>query len=147
VSRSMTADVIEARFLEEEHHRIHAGLARLEDAIAHAHQMSRSDAIDSVVRTLEWIRRDILPHASWEEAWLYPRVDEEAGTPWATRALRFEHDQIRELAAALETEFEVARTRWSSQIAFSLVTSLARLDAMIRAHLAQEDRFVLPVVQ
>jgi hemerythrin-like domain-containing protein len=137
----MPADVIEARFVAEEHQRIRAGLGGIEDAIADAHRMSRAEAIDRVVQTLQWVRRDVLPHSAWEEAWLYPRLDADAGTAWATRALRFEHEQIRELAGALETEFELARGRWSSEIAFRLVAALARLDAIIRAHLAQEERF------
>jgi iron-sulfur cluster repair protein YtfE (RIC family) len=146
VSATTSSDIIEARLLDHEHQRIRAGLSGLEEVITHVHRMSRPEVVDGVVRTLEWLRREILPHASWEEAWLYPKLDEEAGTAWATRALRFEHEQIRELATALENEFELAHQRWSSEVAFRLVAALARLDSLIKAHLAQEERFVLPLV-
>jgi hemerythrin-like domain-containing protein len=89
----------------------------------------------------------VLPHAAWEEAWLYPRLDTTAGTPWATRALRFEHEQIRELAAALETAFVAVEARWSPEAAFQLALAMARLETLISAHLAQEQWFVRPLLE
>jgi hemerythrin-like domain-containing protein len=73
---------------------------------------------------------------------LYPRLDQQAGTAWATRALGMQHEQIRELAIQLERAFEAAGERWNSDIAFNLATALARLDALISSHLAQEERFI-----
>jgi hypothetical protein len=108
VTTAIAANDIEVQLVEQEHHRIHEGLSKLEDAIGRAHLLTRSTAIDSVVGTLTWLRRDVMPHAAWEEAWLYPRLDALAETPWATRAMRFEHEQIRELATLLERDFLAA---------------------------------------
>jgi hemerythrin-like domain-containing protein len=147
VTTSISPDVIEGQFVEHEHRRLRVGLASLRDALSDAHRLTRSDAVDRVVRTLSWLRRDVQPHAAWEEAWLYPHVDAEAGTPWTTRALRFEHEQIREVAAQLETEFMAVETHWSVEHAYRLVIALTRVETLVAAHLAQEERFVLPLLE
>jgi hemerythrin-like domain-containing protein len=147
VTTSFSADVIEGQFVEHEHRRLRAGLANLRDAIAEAHRLTRSEAVDRVVQTLSWLRRDVLPHAAWEEAWLYPHLDAQAETAWATRALRFEHEQIREVAADLEVEFQAIEDRWTVDGTFRVVVALTRLEALISAHLAQEERFVLPLLE
>jgi hemerythrin-like domain-containing protein len=136
------ADLIEGRFLEEEHRRLRDGLAALQDSIAACPRLTRPEVMDRATRTLAWLRRDVLTHTSWEDAWLYPRLDHQAGTAWATRALSLQHEQIRELAGQLEKAFETAHDRWSSEVAFTVATSMARLDALISSHLAQEDRFI-----
>ena len=141
-----SADVIERRFVEQEHRRLRAGLGNLQDAIGSGYRLTQSEAMDRVVRTLGWLRRDVLPHAAWEEAWLYSRVDVEAGTPWATRALRFEHEQIREIATALENEFQVAHDHWTGEEACRLIVALTRLETLVAAHLAQEERMVVPLL-
>jgi iron-sulfur cluster repair protein YtfE (RIC family) len=142
----ISADVIEGQFLEHEHRRVREGLANLQDALDQAHRLSQSEVLDRVTRTLIWLRRDLLPHAAWEEAWLYPHLDEEAGTPWATRALRFDHEQIREVAAALETEFQAAHHRWNAELACRLTVALSRLEALVVSHIAQEERILLPLL-
>jgi hemerythrin-like domain-containing protein len=147
VTAMISAEVIEGRFLEHEHRRVRAGLSNLQDAVASAPRLVRSDTVDRTARTLAWLRRDLLPHAAWEEAWLYPHLDREAGTPWATQALRFEHEQIREVAAALETAFEDVEDHWTVEVAFRLAIALVRLETLIEAHLAQEERFVVPLLQ
>lgn len=144
---AIAADVIEIQLLEHEHRRIRDGLSNLQEGITSAHAMTRADAIDRVVKTLGWLRRDVLPHAAWEEAWLYPQLDAVAQTPWATRAMRFEHDQVRELATALEGEFMAAEAHWSPQEAFRLVVAMTRLETLISAHLAQEQWFVRPLLE
>lgn len=143
----LSADVIERRFVEQEHRRLRTGLAGLQDAMAEAHRMPQSEVMDRVVRTLAWLRRDVLPHAAWEEAWLYSHIDTQTGTPWATRALRFQHEQIREVATALETEFMAAHEHWTGEHIFRLVVALTRLETLVAAHLAQEERMVVPLLE
>ena len=141
-----TADVMEVQLLEHEHQRVREGLAAVQDVIAAAHRLTRTSAIDGVVRTLAWLRRDLLPHLAWEEAWLYPQLDMIAGTPWATRALRLEHQQVRELAGALEVEFSAAEDRWGAERASRLVVALTRLESVIASHVAQEQWLVRPLL-
>ena len=139
-------DVVEARYLENEHRRIRAGLAALQQTLADADRLGRLDAIERLTRVVIWIRRDLLPHAAWEDAWLYPRLDRETGSPWTTRALRTEHQQIRELAGALDREFDDLNEHWNQRTVIEYVAKLARLEAVISSHLAQEERFVLPLL-
>ena len=141
-----SADIIERRFVEQEHQRLRAGLANLEEAILAAHRQTQTEAMGEVVKTLHWLRRDVLPHAAWEEAWLYSHVDAQAGTPWATRALRFQHEQIRELATALENEFQLAHEHWTGEQSCRLMVALTRLETLVAAHLAQEERMVVPLL-
>lgn len=143
----LSPEAIEGQLLDHEHRTLRAGISTLQETIGRAHAMSRSDAVDGVVRTLAWLRRDVLPHAAWEEAWLYPHLDTAAGTPWATQALRFQHDQIREVAAALEREFAAAELRWTSEEAYQLTIALTRLESLLSAHLAQEQWFVGPLLE
>ena len=140
------AVAIERRFVEEEHRRMQAGLAKLQESQSEPRLPTRDEAIERVVRALSWLRRDVLPHAAWEEAWLYSHVDAGAGTPWATRALRFEHEQIRDLAAALEVAFQAAEEHWSADHAYRIVIALTRLETPVAAHLVQEERLLLPTL-
>jgi hypothetical protein len=146
VTTAIAADAVEVKLVEQEHRRIRDGLANLEQALGDAHLLARPDAIAAAVRALAWLRRDVLPHAAWEEAWLYPQLDSIAGTPWATRAMRFEHEQIREVATLLERDFGAAEARWSNEQAFRLVIAMTRLATLLSAHLAQEQWFVGPLL-
>jgi hemerythrin-like domain-containing protein len=146
MTAAIAADTVELQVLEHEHRRVRDGLASLQEALGSAELRSRPEAIDRTARALHWLRRDVLPHAAWEEAWLYPRLDATAGTPWATRALRFEHEQIRELAASLETAFVAVEAHWTPEAAFQLALAMARLETLISAHLAQEQWFVSPLL-
>ena len=147
MTTGIAADAVEGKLIEQEHRRIREGLSNLEEAIEHGHQLGRGAAIDRVVQTLGWLRREFAPHAAWEEAWLYPQLDLIAATPWATRSLRFEHEQIRELATMLERDFMAAETRWTNEEAFRLVVAMARLATLISAHLAHEQWFVGPLLE
>jgi hemerythrin-like domain-containing protein len=146
VTTVTTADAVEVQLIEQEHRRVRAGLSSLDEAIARGHELGREDAIDRVVKTLAWLRRDLYPHAAWEEGWLYPQLDSIAGTPWATRALRFEHEQIRELATELERTFVAAEKHWTSVESLHLILAMTRLATLVSAHLAQEQWFVEPLL-
>jgi len=147
MSATSGANVIEERIVEREHQAVRAGLAILEGAIDDAHRLTRHELADRVARTTSWLHREVLPHAAWEEAWLYPHADQATGSPWTTRGLRFQHEQIRELAGALERASVVAHEHWTPEIVFGLVAAMARLDALLSAHLAQEELSVLPLLE
>jgi hemerythrin-like domain-containing protein len=141
------ADIVEERILEREHETLRAGISSLKGAIEDASRLTQVQLVERVVRTTAWMRRDVLPHAAWEEAWLYNQLDQETGSPWTTRGLRVQHEQIRELAARLEGVCALAHTRWTRDIEVQLIAAMARLDALLSAHLAQEDLFVTPLIE
>lgn len=140
------AATVEERIIEREHQSLRTGLSTLEGTIEDAHRLSRGELADRIARATGWMHRDFLPHAAWEEAWLYARLDHATGSPWTTRALRFQHEQIRELATALESVSVAAHEHWTSEVTYRVVAAMARLDALISAHLAQEELFVLPLL-
>lgn len=143
---SATADVVAERILERDHESLRAGRSILQGAIEDAHGLTRNELTDRVHRTTSWMHREFMPHAAWEEAWLYPRLDRDAGSPWTTRGLRFQHEQIRELAVALEIASTIAHERWTREVEMGLVAAMARLDAVLSAHLAQEELVALPLL-
>ena len=145
VPATMGADV-EERIVEREHLALRAGLATLQGAIDDAARLTRPELAERVARVTSWLHREVLPHAAWEEAWLYPHADRITGSPWTTRALRFQHEQVRELAGALERAAVVAHEHWTPEIVYGLVAAMARVDALLSAHLAQEELSVLPLL-
>lgn len=143
---STTADVVAERILERDHESLRAGRSILKGAIEDAPGLTRVELTDRVARSTSWMHREFMPHAAWEEAWLYPRLDRDAGSPWTTRGLRFQHEQIRELAVALEVASTIAHERWTREVEFTLVAAMARLDALLCAHIAQEELVALPLL-
>lgn len=143
----MAADAVEERILQREHGSLRLGLSNLQGILDDAHRLTRPELAERVARSTAWMHRDFLPHAAWEEAWLFGQLDHEAGSPRTTRALRFQHGQIRELAAALETASIVAHERWTREVEFALIAAVARLDALLSAHLAEEELIVLPLIE
>jgi len=141
------ADVVEERIVEREHEALRAGLSTLRGAIEDAHYLTRLELAERVARSTAWMHREFLPHAAWEEAWLYNRIDQETSSPWTTRGLRVQHEQIRELAGRLEAASTLAHARWTREVEVQLIAAMARLDALLSAHLAQEDLFVTPLLQ
>ena len=133
MTTSLAGNLIEERMLEVEHRQLREGLSALQESIDDAHRLGREALGASAARSLAWLRREVLAHAAWEEAWIYPSIDHIAGTPWATRALRFEHDQIRDSAHHLEVAFQAVEQRWNSELAFQLVAALTRVEALVSA--------------
>ncbi|HYK95089.1 MAG TPA: hemerythrin domain-containing protein [Candidatus Dormibacteraeota bacterium] len=143
---SLTATAVEERIIERDHHALRMGLSNLEGTIEEAYRLSRGELADRTARATAWAHREFAPHAAWEEAWLYGRLDQATGSPWATRALRYQHEQIRELATALEIASVAAREHWTGDIVHQVVAAMTRLHAVLAAHLAQEELFVVPLL-
>jgi iron-sulfur cluster repair protein YtfE (RIC family) len=138
---------VERRFVEEEHRRVRGGLAELEETLAEAHRLDRAILADRVYRTLEWLRRDVLPLVAWEDTWLFPVLDEAAGTSLATAALRMEHGEIVGIEDELEGDAALLRDHWSHEVELRIVARLASLRTMLASHLAKEERIALPLLE
>lgn len=147
MGRPTAADIVEERILEREHETLRAGLSTLRGAIEDASRLTQLELAERVARCTSWMRRDFLPHAAWEEGWLYSQLDRETGSPWTTRSLRVQHEQIRELAKHLEAASTLAHARWTREIEVQLIAAMARLEALLSAHLAQEDLFLTPLIE
>ena len=86
------------------------------------------------------------PHAAWEEAWLYPEIDARTGTRWATRAARFDHQQIRELVARLRADQHFLGSGGGGGHQADVRCHLFGLEALLRAHIEREERLLIPVL-
>ncbi len=136
----------ELRFAEAEHRELTRGIARLAevgDLIGHAASEEVIRAVDHVVG---WLRTTLVPHAEWEDAWLYPEFDRIAGTPWATKLMHYEHHQIAARIDRLAGQTVRLREEPSQRRLLDLRADLAELHGLIAAHIEREERFLLPLL-
>jgi iron-sulfur cluster repair protein YtfE (RIC family) len=131
-------------FATHEHRELMRGIDRIHEA---GMSIGTNDELSiAALEVLHWIDAVLDPHAEWEDRWLYPQIDRRAGTPWATRLMSFEHQQIRDAAHRLAT----ARARFhgapSNAGALEVRAGLFALEAMLRAHMAREERFLIPLL-
>jgi Hemerythrin HHE cation binding domain len=86
------------------------------------------------------------PHIAWEDGWLYPEIEAWLGTPWATRAARFDHQQIRQMAEYLSQDQARLTAHAPGDQQAETRCHLFSLEALVRAHLEREERFLIPLL-
>ena len=79
-----------------------------------------------------------------EDAWLYPEIARRAGSPWATKLMTFEHDQIFEIGRKLEIDAELLEIGPTTTPWLRARGHLFALEAVLRAHIEREERFLDP---
>jgi hemerythrin HHE cation binding domain-containing protein len=137
---------IERRIVEQEHRELSHSIARIEEVANLVGSLGVSDlasAIDDLVRRL---RKGLLAHAEWEDAWLYPQMDLIAGTPWATRMMRFEHQQIAGLVDLLTQDSRRLRERSGPTKLEEIRGHLCSLHTMVQLHVEREAHFLIPLL-
>ena len=136
----------ESRFEAQEHRDLALGLSHIDDTIGRAPDLGSEGLWARLHDTVRWLDRDVRAHMAWEDRWLYPQLDEIAGTPWATRSSRLEHRQIEAMIAALETD----SARWLGHATpltcAEVVQHLAAIRAVMGAHVEREERLLLPLL-
>ena len=114
-------------FAEHEHIDLVRGIQRIHDIACQVGCVPTDRTVRRPVDVWHWIDGTLEPHIAWEEAWLYPEIDARTDSPWATRAARFDHRQIRGIAAELRADQVALRTnRPSATTPRSAVTCSAR---------------------
>lgn len=132
-------------FVAHEHDEMRRGLNRLHDV---GSLIGTTEEIAAAaLHVLHWVDGVLDPHARWEDAWLYPEIDERAGSPWATKLMSFEHQQIRDAAIALATARTTLRQARTPAALIELRARLFALEAILRAHIAREERFLIPLLE
>ena len=133
-------------FAEHEHRDLVRGINRIHDVACEVgHGLSAELAVH-LTGILQWLDLVLEPHIAWEETWLYPEIDARTGTPWATRAARFDHRQIREMGARLrQDEPALDRPPTRDQLADARC-HLFGLEALVRAHIEREERYLIPLL-
>jgi iron-sulfur cluster repair protein YtfE (RIC family) len=137
----------ESRFAEHEHRDLSAGLAYIGETVELSRDLTSAELWARLHHTLRWLEHDLKTHLVWEDTWLYPQLDELAGTPWATRLPHFEHRQIEALIAALEADSERWLGRATPRTDAEMVAHLSAIRAVIAAHIEREERFLLPLLE
>lgn len=136
----------ERSFVDHEHRDLRPGIDRIHDVARAVGTIAAPDLSIVLLDVLDWVDRVVEPHAAWEDGWLYPEFDRRAGTPWATRIMRFEHHQIRKAASLLEVDREALRHEPNHDQACELVGHLMALETLLRAHVEREERFLIPLL-
>lgn len=133
-------------FAQHEHQDLAPGLDRIHDVARVVGSITALDLSIALLDVVDWVHAILEPHAAWEDAWLYPEIDRRAGTPWATKLMTFEHQQILEVASKLEADRELFRRGPDRFQLVELRGRLFGLEALLRAHIEREDRFLIPLL-
>jgi len=133
-------------FSEHEHRDLARGINRIHEVACEVGQRSRLEVSVDLLNILAWLDGTLGPHIAWEEGWLYPEIDAHLGTPWATRAARFDHQQIRVMAAQLSADHHLLSSRETGDPQVETRCHLFSLEALLRAHIEREERFLIPLL-
>ena len=134
----------ERDFVSNEHLEMRRGLDRIHEV---AVLRGTNDELSlAALEVLHWVDTVLEPHAHWEDRWLYPEIDDRAGTHWATKLMSFEHRQIRDATTALSEARMRLREHGSVPAALEVRGRLFALEAILRVHMAREERFLIPML-
>jgi hemerythrin-like domain-containing protein len=133
-------------FTEHEHRDLVRGINRIHDVACEIGLRPTLELSVDLLNILGWLDSMLGPHIAWEEGWLYPEIDERLGTPWATRAARFDHQQIRVMAARLRADHHLLSSRETGDPQLETRCHLFSIEALLRAHIEREERFLIPLL-
>jgi hypothetical protein len=133
-------------FEEHEHRDLVRGINRIHDVACEIGRRPTPELSVHLLDVLRWLDGVLEPHIAWEEAWLYPEIESRTGTPWATRAARFDHLQVREMAARLRADQPLLSSREAGDREAETRCHLFGLEALLRAHIEREERFLIPLL-
>jgi hypothetical protein len=133
-------------FSEHEHQDLARGIDQIHDTACSIGLVPTGETLQSIGNVLRWTATLLEPHLAWEEAWLYPRIDQLTGTSWSTRSARFDHRQVREMIELLRGEERLASHGLTPGIAADLRCRLFSLEAVVRTHIEREERLLQPVL-
>ena len=136
----------EQSFAKSEHRELTPGLKRIHRLAVRVGTLDPHDLGYELLEITAWSNSLLGAHIAWEEADLYAEIDRRAGTPWATRLMRVEHQQIRALVQRLEDDREAIRRETTHDELVELRGRLFALEALLRAHLEREELYLLPLL-
>jgi hemerythrin-like domain-containing protein len=139
--------VSERDFAAHEHRDLRPGIHRIHEAACLVGHVTAGDLAVAVHRVVTWADHDLAEHVAWEESWLYPELDRRAESCWATRLLRFEHQQVRDLVRRIDADEVQLRHELDRDGANDLRSHLFGLEALLRAHMEREERVIAPLLE
>lgn len=84
---------------------------------------------------VEFLRKNILPHAQAEEEVLYVEIDHRAGSDMATKSMRFEHDVLSGLIDEMDEFLEKPE---------SFQHTLEQFSHLLLNHFEKEEAVLIP---
>ena len=135
---------VERRILSHEHREIEHVVGRIEATAEMAGNLAARDLASALRSLLDSIEKTLLPHVDWEDNFCFPEMDRLAATPWATRLLRLQHQQIRQSVERLEADWLALRREPTHRQLVDLRARLYGLHALMSSHFEQEERVILP---
>src|SRR4026208_2526942 len=99
-------------FAEHEHEELVTGIDRIHELSEQLVTLPVDQRATGARKVLHWFDEDFRPHMAWEDSWLFPELDARAHTPWATRVVRFDHQQIATQAARLHAQYAYGTTHY-----------------------------------
>ena len=133
-------------FAEHEHQDLQRGINRIHDVACEVGLQPMPQLSIDLVAVMSWVRGTLEPHIAWEDGWLYPEIEARIGSPWATRAARFDHQQIRQMAAHLSDDAVHLATHVPGDQQAETRCHLFSLEGLLRAHIEREERFLIPLL-
>ena len=133
-------------FEEHEHRDLVRGINHIHEVACEIGSRTSTEASTHLLGVLDWLDRVLEPPIAWEEGWLYPEIDARTGTPWATRAARFDHQQIRNERGRLRVDRTLLGNRAAGDQQAETRCHLFGLEALLRAHIEREERFLIPLL-
>ena len=140
-----SSDALRA-FVQHEHADLHAGIDRIHETACEIASIPADRVSARITGIVGWTERTLKPHMTWEETWLLPEVERRAETPWLARLVRFDHHQIARRAEALGADATRLAHGPESSATSEARCDLFALEALLRAHLEREERFLLPLL-
>jgi len=133
-------------FEQHEHRDMVRGMNRIHDVACEIGRLPTPEVSVHVLDVLRWLDGTLDPHIAWEEAWLYPQIEARTGTPWATRAARFDHQQVREMADRLRADQPLLTGPEATEHQVEARCHLFSLEALLRSHIEREERLLIPLL-
>ena len=144
-ARQEASEAIRA-FAQHEHLDLARGIEAIHDTACIVGSVPPSEVTRRVDAVLSWFDRALQPHLTWEEAWLYPQIEAATGTPWSTRAARFDHAEVRDAVELLRREELADFGHTNLDLQSGLRCRLFSLEALLRAHVDREEQLLLPIL-
>ena len=138
---------VERRILSHEHREIEHVVARIETTAEMSGNLAARDLASALRSLLDSVEKTLLPHLDWEDNFCFAEMDRLAGTPWATRLLRLQHQQVRQVIERLEADWLALRREPTHRQLVDLRARLYGLHAVMCSHFEQEERVVLPFLE
>lgn len=133
-------------FAEHEHTDLVRGINTIHDLACGIGTMPKPELSVHLIGVTHWLDGTLEPHVAWEEAWLYPEIERRTGSPWPTRAARFDHHQIRAIANRLHADHLILAGPEGAEHQVETRCHLFSLVALLRAHIEREERFLIPIL-